>query len=112
MLMYICLTFQDGYQTKRDQFLISNYGPDQNDPTNFSGKSLHNNNIKIWGVNNEPSFITIPIHDKKLVCSSVSLLVPYRNSENSGSYVIVDGSRTMVFLSPKNHQCLKQKNFS
>ena len=94
----ICLTFQDGNQTKKDQFLISNYGPDQDDPTNFRGISLHNNNIKIWGVNNEASFITIPIQDKKLVRT---VFVQYRNSENSGSYVIVDGSRTIhgVFIS-------------
>ena len=94
----ICITFQNCDQTKRDQFLISNYGPDQEDPTNFRGISLHNSNIKIWGVNNEESFITIPIQDKKLIRT---VFVQYRNSDNSGSYVIKDCSRTMhgVFIS-------------
>ena len=88
----ICITFQSGNQTEKDQFLISNYGPDQDDPTNFRGISLHDNNIRIWGVNNGLNFITIPLHEEKLI---TTVFVQYRNSQNSGSYIVVDGSRTM-----------------
>ena len=89
----ICITFQSGNRSKKEQFLISNYGPDQDDPTNFRGISLHDNDIRIWGVDNELNFITFQLHKEKLI---TKVFVQYTNSQKSCcSYIIVDGSRTM-----------------
>ena len=88
----ICITFQSGNRSEKEQFLISNYGPDQDESTNFRGISLHDNDIRIWGVDNKLNFITIQLHEEKLI---TKVFVQYRNSQKSCSYMIVDGSRTM-----------------
>ena len=115
----ICITFHvENYSSdeetntadKGEQFLISNYGPDSDDPTNFRGISIHDNNIRIWGVHNDANYISIPFEQKKF--SMTKVFVQYRNCHNVGSYVIIDKTKTMhgVFVI-KEPQMFEQEEF-
>ena len=101
----ICITFRlemniddiNNGESEKDQFLISDYGPDIDDPNNFRGISVTSKNVKIWGASNHKfSYITIPYHVEDF--SWTTIFVQWSNiNHDCGTYVIND-PRTMQGL--------------